>query len=377
MNKFPSLLIAGTFLLLLLLTAVACGDEEPTDPGPVDLPNDLLEFTYAPETQALDYPDWLGQIEIPADNPMTVQGIELGRRLFFDPILSADSTMSCSTCHNPTQSFSDGLATSPGIDGILGQRSSMSLINIAFVNNGLNWNGSAQTLEEQALEPVINEIELHETWPNVINKLQQHETYPQFFREAFGISDRDEMTKELAAKAIAQFERTLISFNSRYDQIRFGTGVFYEDDEINGRDKFFFELATDLDHPGCSHCHGGVQFAEPNFFNNGLTAAATFDDFPDKGRGEVTGVPSDNGLFRPPSLRNIALTAPYMHDGRFETLEEVIDHYKSGGHPSPNVNANIRPFTLSDEDRDNLIAFLNTLTDTSFINNPAFQSPFE
>lgn len=375
MNKFPSLIIASSFLLLSLLTAVACGDDEPT-PGPIDLPNDLLQFPYEPEDYTIDYPDWLGQMEIPADNPMTVQGIELGRRLFFDPILSADSTMSCSSCHNPTQSFTDGLATSPGIDGNLGRRNAMSLINIAFVNNGLNWNGSSQTLEEQALEPVTNEVELHETWPNVISKLQQHESYPRFFRAAFGISDRDEMTKELAAKAIAQFERTLVSYNSRYDQIRFGTGVFYEEDEINGRDKFFFELATGLDHPGCSHCHGGVQFAEPNFFNNGLTEAATFADFPDKGRGEVTNVASDNGLFRPPSLRNIALTAPYMHDGRFETLEEVIDHYRSGGHPSPNVSANIRPFTLSDEDRDNLIAFLHTLTDTSFINNPAFQSPF-
>ncbi len=377
MNKFPSLLITGISILLLLLTAVACGDKEPIDPGPIDLPNDLLQFPYEPETHTVDYPDWLGEMEIPEDNPMTVQGIELGRRLFFDPILSADSTMSCSSCHNPTQSFTDGLATSPGIDGNLGRRSAMSLINIAFVNNGLNWNGSSQTLEEQALEPVTNEVELHETWPNVISKLQRHESYPQYFREAFGISDRDEMTKELAAKAIAQFERTLISYNSRYDQIRYGTGIFFEDNEFNGRDLFFFEQATVFDeHPGCSHCHGGVQFAEPDFFNNGLTEAATFADFPDKGLGEVTNVPSDNGLFRPPSLRNIALTAPYMHDGRFATLEEVIDHYSSGGHPSPNVSANIRPFTLSPQERDDLIAFLHTLTDTSFINNPAFQSPF-
>jgi len=376
MKKTSSLLVAGTFLWLLLVTAIACGPDNPVDPAPIDEPDDLLEFTYEPEPYDFDYPDWLGRIEIPADNPMTVQGIELGRRLFFDPILSADSTMSCSSCHNPTQSFTDGLATSPGVDGNLGNRSAMSLINIAFVNNGLNWNGNIQTLEEQALEPVTNEIELHESWPNVIGKLQIHQTYPQLFREAFGISDREDMTKELAAKAIAQFERTLISYNSKYDQIRFGTGVFYEEDEINGRDLFFFELATGLDHPGCSHCHGGVQFAEPNFFNNGITAAATFADFPDKGLGEVTNVPSDNGKFRPPSLRNIALTAPYMHDGRFATLEEVLDHYKSGGHPSPNVSANIQPFTLSDQDRDNLIAFLNTLTDTTFINNPAFQNPF-
>ena len=332
MTKISTFSITSIYLGLLLILIAACKSNEPDDPGPIDLPNDLLEFTYQPEEFNLEYPNWLGQIEIPADNPMTVQGVDLGRRLFFDPILSADSTMSCSTCHDPSLSFSDGLATSPGVDGILGSRSSMSLINIAFVNHGLTWSGSAQTLEEQALEPVTNEIELHETWPNVINKLQAHETYPKLFRAAFGISDRDEMTKELAAKAIAQFERTLISFNSKYDQVLFGAGVFLEDDEGLGEGLFLFELATGLDHPGCSHCHGGVQFAEPSYFNNGLTEAATFDDFPDKGLGEVTNIPTDNGLFRPPTLRNIALTGPYMHDGRFETLEEVLDHYKSGGH---------------------------------------------
>ena len=376
MTKFSTISIISIYLGLLFISIAACKSNEPDNPGPIDLPNDLLEFPYQPDDYTLQYPTWLGQIEIPIDNPMTVQGVDLGRRLFFDPILSADSTMSCSTCHDPTKSFTDGLTTSPGIDGILGRRSSMSLINIAFVNHGLTWSGSAQTLEEQALEPVTNEIELHETWPNVIHKLQAHETYPQLFRGAFGISDRDEMTKELAAKAIAQFERTLISFNSKYDRIRYGTGVFYEDDESLGRGLFFFELAGGSDHPGCSHCHGGVQFAESSFFNNGITEAATFEDFPDKGLGEVTNLATDNGLFRPPSLRNIALTGPYMHDGRFETLEEVLDHYKSGGHSSPNVSANIQPFTLTDEDRSNLIAFLNTLTDTSFINNPAFQSPF-
>ena len=210
MTKISTISIIGIYLGLLLFSIAACKSNDPDNPGPIDLPNDLLEFPYQLDDYTLQYPTWLGQIEIPADNPMTVQGVDLGRRLFFDPILSADSTMSCSTCHDPSLSFSDGLTTSPGIDGILGRRSSMSLINIAFVNHGLTWSGSAQTLEEQALEPVTNEIELHETWPNVIHKLQTHETYPQLFRGAFGISDRDEMTKELAAKAIAQFERTLI-----------------------------------------------------------------------------------------------------------------------------------------------------------------------
>ena len=129
MKKFPSLFFVGTCLFVLLITGIGCNSSEPeTEPmGPIDEPNDLLEFAFEPENLTLEYPDWLGQIEIPADNPMTVQGVDLGRRLFFDPILSADSTMSCSTCHNPTESFSDGLATSPGIDGILGRRSTCLL----------------------------------------------------------------------------------------------------------------------------------------------------------------------------------------------------------------------------------------------------------
>ena len=359
----------------LLMLAMSCGEDPPLPP--LDPADDLVEFAYNPTSHELAIPSYMGSMNIPADNPTTEEGIELGKRLFFDPILSADSTMSCSSCHDPALSFNDNLALSPGVDGIMGRRSAMSLINIGFVDHGLNWDGSKVTLEQQALEPVINEIELHETWPNVINKLQRHSTYPPLFREAFGINDRDDMTKELAAKAIAQFERTLISSNSRYDQIRWGSGVFYEEDESRGSQLFFFEQAIGLDHPGCSHCHGGPQFAESSFFNNGLTPAETLADFPDRGRGKVTGVPADNGKFRPPSLRNIALTAPYMHDGRFATLEEVLDHYKSGGHPSPNVNANIRPFTLTEQNKTDLIAFLNTLTDTSFVNNPDFQNPFE
>lgn len=371
--KRSTLRLKHLFFLAIISLAMSCGSE-PVDP-PVDPKDDLVDFPYDPQAYELEYPDWLGTMAIPADNPMTEAGVELGRKLFFDPILSLDSTMSCGSCHNPSLAFQDNLALSPGVDGLLGKRSAMALVNIGFVDHGLNWDGSAVTLEQQALEPVTNEVELHETWPNVVSKLKRHDDYPKAFRAAFGINDRDEITKELAAKAIAQFERTMISYNSRYDQIKFGTGVFYEEDESRGRDLFFFELAPTLDHPGCSHCHGGLQFAEPNYFNNGLTEAATLEDFPDKGLGDVTNQPTDNGKFRAPTLRNIALTAPYMHDGRFATLGEVLDHYKTGGLPSPNVNSNIQPFTLSEQDKADLIAFLNTLTDTTFINNPAFQPP--
>lgn len=344
-----------------------------------DPKDDLLQFSHDPQPYDLQTPFWLGEMPIPADNPMTVEGVALGRALFYDPILSADSTQSCASCHLPSASFTDNQAVSVGIDGIAGTRSSMSLLNIGYAQNGLFWDGRVQTLEEQALLPVEDPIELHHSWTAVMDDLRQHPDYPRRFRAAFDIADRDEMTKELAAKAMAQFERTLVSSGqSKRDQVLYGSGVFYTDEEFNGRTLFFFEPSS-LDHPGCSHpaCHSGVLFTSDDYVNNGLDEVDNVNDFPDFGRGAVTGNSLQNGLFRVPSLLNVALNAPYMHDGRFQTLEEVLDHYSSGGHPSPTVDANILPFTLSEEDKRDIIAFLHTLTDTTFTNNPAHQNPFE
>ena len=350
------------------------------DDMPIDN-TDLLDIPHDPQPYDIAPPEFLGEMVIPADNPMTIEGVSLGRHLFSDPILSADSTQSCSSCHNPARSFTDDLAVSVGIDGIAGTRSSMSLLNVGYFDRGLFWDGRSATLEEQALLPVEDEIELHNTWPNVIDKFKSHPTYPEMFRKAFDIADRDDITKELAAKAIAQFERTLVSSGeSKWHQIKYGTGVFPTDEELNGRDLFFFEAAQTDEHPGCSHpkCHSNTNdlFTSNAYSNNGVDEASDFSDFIDKGRGDVTGTPIDNGKFRVPSLHNIALTAPYMHDGRFETLEEVLDHYSAGGHPSPNVDANIQPFVLTTSQKADLIAFLHALTDTTFTQNPAHQSPF-
>ena len=360
---------------LLFISILSCGDDD--TPVECGITGDLSDIEYNPQSYAISKPDGFPTMLIPADNPMTVEGIELGLHLFFDPILSADSTMSCSSCHLPSFSFTDGLATSTGIDGIAGVRSSMSLMNIGYVEKGLFWDGRSNTLEVQALAPVEDPIELHDTWDNVEAKLKAHPSYPEMFREAFGIEDRSEITKELAAKAIAQFERTLISSNAKYDKVIFQGQAAFTDSEDRGM-RMFTDAQGGLPDAECAHCHALHLGTTDDFFNNGLDSVGSLTEFIDLGLGGVTQDTFDNGKFRAPTLRNIALTAPYMHDGRFETLEEVIDFYnESPNHTNAsNVDVNIRPLELTTEQKQDLINFLHTLTDTIFTTNPAFQSPF-
>jgi cytochrome c peroxidase len=361
-------------------------DPEPGEPG-----TDLTGIPYSPQTYTVVKPDHFPQVPIPPDNPMTVDGVQLGRRLFYDPILSADSTQSCSSCHLPQGSFTDNKAVSVGIDGIAGRRSSMSLLNIAYATNGLFWDGRSPSLEDQALRPVEDPIEMHNTWTNVMAKLKVHPTYPGLFRKAFGIKNTNEMTKELAGRAMAQFERILISSGtSKFDKYLQGDKDILDDDELDGKLMYFEEGGlVGLPDAQCFHCHGGISLTGNQYFNNGLSAAATLNDFTDKGRGEISKNPSDNGKFRSPTLRNIAMTAPYMHDGRFQTLEEVINHYSSHGKDSPNKDPLIPqvgypiPGTsplqytgLSASHKNALVKFLHTLTDTTFVNNPDIQNPF-
>ena len=360
-----------------VLFLASCDDNTPGTSNPTNVGNDIIDANYDPQPYTLEVPDHFPQPLIPEDNPLTVQGIELGRHLFYDPIMSSDSTQSCFSCHNAQLAFSDGLAVSTGVLGIEGTRSSMPLFNLAYNTKGFFWDGRSQTLEDQALLPIEDHIELNESWENVVEKLRAHPNYPVMFREAFGIDKKSEITKDLAVKAIAQFERIMISGTSRFDKVVWQLEGWPTDSEQRGRNLFFVEFAGPEAHPGCSHCHGTELFTNNDYFNNGLQEAETLEDFDDLGLGGVTGNIYDNGKFRAPSLRNIALTAPYMHDGRFNTLGEVLDHYASGGHQTENVDANIQPFEMSEQDKEDLIAFMNMLTDTTFINNPAFQNPFE
>lgn len=362
----------------MLLLAVSCKKEVVDDDNMCDMCPDteVIPGAYEPEAYILELPDYMGDPIIPADNPLTKAGVALGRMLFYDPIVSSDSTMSCASCHAPELAFTDGTAFSTGVEGRQTSRSSMPLVNLAFNPNGFFWDGRSPSLEEQALHPIMDEVELNEDWDNVVRKFRQHPDYPGHFRRAFGIERKSEITKELAVKAIAQFERTLVSYNSRFDQVVNRNEGWFTDSEQRGKDLFYVELNA-LDHPGCSHCHGGVNFTDFSFRNNGIDSVATLNDFSDKGLGEVSGRIYDNGRFKVPGLRNVALTAPYMHDGRFQTLEEVLDHYKTGGHGVENEDPNIFPFTLSESQKQDMIAFLRTLTDTTFVRNPAHVNPFQ
>ena len=354
-----------------IIQILSCKDgQEDAEPN-----QDLTSIPYNPLTYQITYPSAFPQPSIPSDNPITNDGILLGRHLFFDPILSSDSSMSCASCHHPEKNFTDGVATSKGVLGQFGTRSSMSIMNSVYTYSGFFWDGRASSLEDQAKLPVEDPIELHEHWPNVEAKFKKHPKYPELFRKAFGISTKSEITKELAAKAIAQYERILVTGqNSVFIRQKKGLAAFTSDQQ-DGHD-MFFDLEPALPDAECNHCHSAPLMTSNNYLNNGLDSAQSYKDFKDYGRGKFTKFPSDSGKFKAPSLINIALSAPYMHDGRFKTLEEVVDHYSSGGHGSPNKDVLIYNLKLTDRQKKQIIAFLKTLTDTSYYNNPDFFSPF-
>ena len=307
---------------------------------------------------------------IPTDNPLTVEGIELGRKLFFDPILSGDGTQSCATCHAPNLAFTDTNQFSTGIDGLQGNRNSMPIFNIAWNFSGkFFWDGRAPSAEAQAIAPVVNPIEMHNTWPAAMASLQAHPTYPNLFLAAFGTNVIDSI---LVTKAIAQFERTLVSGNSRFDRYLLGQ-IALTPQEINGFNVFMAESGGD-----CFHCHGNSGnplWTDNTFRNNGLDASPS-----DLGLGAVTGNPADNGKFKTPSLRNLVFTAPYMHDGRFKTIDEVLEHYSTGVKMSPTIDPDMQfagqgGVQMTPQEKADLKAFLLSLTDSSFINNPDYQAP--
>jgi cytochrome c peroxidase len=392
-------LIFGSLIALVLLI-VACSPD-PQQPTPIVDPltiyddDPLTSIPSNPTAYTLTRPTDFPMPIIPADNPMTVEGIELGRRLFYDPILSGDSTMSCEGCHKQEYAFADVLPVNPGIDGILGFRNPPPLFNLAFVSNGLNWDGSSKNLEEQAIIPIVSPIELHETLANVTFKLKRHELYPTWFREAFGVAKKGEITDELARKALSQFIRTMVSDKSRLDKsLGYVPGIrpFLTDSERRGEIMFINENDVVYGWNGqdsirrdkeCLHCHqNGRLFTNNAFVNNGLTQTNSLLNFPDLGLGAVNGNAIDNGKFRTPSLRNIELTAPYMHDGSLATLEDVLDHYSLHLMDSPNLDGLLAarltsaPITFTPQEKTDLINYLKTLTDTDFTNNPAFSNPW-
>lgn len=339
---------------------------------------DLTDIPYDPAFVDAPRPQGFPKMAIPDDNPLTSEGIELGRFLFYDPILSEDSTIACATCHFQEGAFTDLTAISTGINGQQGSRSAMTIINTGYFDNGLFWDGREDNLEEQAHAPVIDPREMGEQWIDVEEKLQDHSEYPEMIRKAFGITNKEEISQDHVTKALAQFMRSVVSLgNSKYDRVFApGSNEIFTDEELNGYD-MFFDISPNLPDAECAHCHNAPLFTTNQYFNNGLQQPIDSLEFPDNGRGMVTGRKFDNGKFRAPPLRNIALTAPYMHDGRLQTLEEVIEHYNSGGHFANNLDPLIRPLELTEQQKSDLLAFLHTLTDTSILSKEEYSNPFE
>ena len=360
--------------LPVMVCLTACDPDEPVEPDP-NPPGGGQVYTPTPYT--LTYPSYFSPMPIPANNPLTEEGVRLGRFLLYEERLSGDNTQSCASCHGAEVAFTDhGNRFSTGIDGIQGTRNAMALQNLGW-ETSFFWDGRAATLEEQVLMPVVDPIEMHEEWPDALAKLQADAVYPTLFLRAFGTPG---ITQERTAKAIAQFLRTMVSSNSKYDRVVRGEELFTVEEQLG------FAMTNQEGGPpplgqdgaDCFHCHpgGGGRFTDGQIRNNGLDPENQWTDL---GLGALTGLPQDRAKFKTPSLRNVALTAPYMHDGRFQTLEEVIEHYNSGGHASPTVDPNMKytigGLQLSAEKKAQLIAFLHTLTDTEFVNDPRFQDP--
>ncbi len=332
-------------------------------------PTDISKFSTTPYELIL--PKGLPKPTLPADNPLTKEGILLGNKLFFDTRLSGDNTQSCASCHNQEFAFSDnGKKLSTGIRGLEGRRNSMPIFNMFYHNVGFFWDGRARLLRHQTLKPIEDDLEMDDTLANVIKKLKETDFYPTLFYDAFGTT---EITEERISLALEQYMLTLVSGNSKYDRVMNDLEQFTESEQ-RGYYIFFTPTESASPRPGadCFHCHSGANFSNNDFMNNGLDK-----EFKDLGYGEFTKQAFDNGKFKVPSLRNVAVTFPYMHDGRFATLEDVVEHYNSGVVNSPTIDPNMHSFesglNLSNQNKIDLVNFLKTLTDDEFLINPEYK----
>ncbi len=321
---------------------------------PIDLP---AAFTPYPLSLPRSFP----LPNLPLDNPLTVERVELGKRLFHEPQLSRNGTISCASCHQAEAGFSDPRRFSTGLDGKATPRQSMSLLNLAW-KDSFFWDGRAKLLREQVLEPIENPIEMDEKLSRIPAKLSALPGYDVAFKAAFGTP---EITPQRLGLALEAFLLTLVSTDSKFDQARQGKAQLTPEEQ-RGMELFFMEHEPAHSKRGadCFHCHGGSLFSDHRFHDNGL------GDEKDFGLGGITGNPADRGKFSTPGLRGISLTAPYMHDGRFATLEEVVAHYNKGVKRTPNLDPNLAKHPdnglgLSDADQAALVAFLKTLTDVT------------
>ncbi|AFD09411.1 cytochrome-c peroxidase [Solitalea canadensis] len=351
------LFFLGTILSFILFSALAADDYKPT----------LYNLTY---------PSYFGnRFSIPSDNPLTNEGIYLGRKLFYETRLSANRKISCASCHKQEKAFSDDRVGSIGVDGSVTERNSMAIVNLLWARKFF-WDGRAIGLEQQAAIPLANPHEMGQSAALSAVILRKIKGYPYLFKHAFGDTA---ITADRIVKAIAQFERTLISADSPYDKYLRNE---YSPSQIELEGMGLFMTAPQ---PGkgirganCAHCHGGEKSYLEMFHNNGLDSI-----YKDAGIQLLTGFETDHGRFKAPTLRNIALTAPYMHDGRFSSLEKVLDHYNGPLHPhhlssflkGSSNNEGGLTLGLTNKEKMAIVSFLHMLTDSSFVKNPAFSDP--
>ena len=326
--------------------------------------NDDAEYTAIDEALVLELPDNFPEINYDLSaNPPTKNGVELGKKLFYDGKLSANGFISCGFCHEQRFAFTHhGHQFSHGIDDLEGTRNAPAIQNMAFQTE-FAWDGATSHLDLFPIIPITNEVEMGETMTNVLSKLQADSEYQRLFASAF---EDAEVSNENFLKALAQFMVTMISSNSKYDKyVRNEEGGEFSDLEKEGLAVFESKCAT---------CHATDLFTDNSFRNNGLPPYPGIDDI---GRAEVSGSAADNYKFKVPSLRNVAITAPYMHDGRFGSLQSVLNFYNSGVQESKTLDPILKQnerlgIVLTTDEREALIAFLNTLTDNEFLEDERF-----
>ncbi|HAN37674.1 MAG TPA: cytochrome-c peroxidase [Chitinophagaceae bacterium] len=379
-----------SWVVVTLVTITACSKKDAaadggTLPDPVTAALNLPETPYNYAAIALpnhyNTPDVVNQINTPANNSITDWGATLGRVLFYEKKLSINQTVSCASCHNPALGFSDSAILSKGFAGGNTGRHSMSLINARYYTNGrFFWDERANSLEAQVLQPIQDAVEMGMRLDSVVARLQNNNYYPPLFTKAFGDAT---INSDRVSRALAQFVRSIVSYQSKYDvgrQLAGGgnpgqTNFPNFTAEENLGKALFFSANT-----GCAACHGTDAFTAPGPRNNGLDATIT-----DAGVGGALGNPNLRGAFKAHSLRNIALTAPYMHDGRFRTLEQVIEHYNSGVQQSPTLspplvlpnNGGVRRLNLTAQEKAAMVAFLRTLTDNTLATDAKYSNPFK
>lgn len=348
-NKFV-VSLAVSFNLIIFLAAI-----HPSNVG--NLGTVVLGYfvspAYADSLNPRDYQYWkLPDVAPSPDrNKLNMAKAELGKKLFFDPRLSGDGKMSCATCHDPNLGWADGKATATGHNGKILPRATPTIYNVGF-NNILMWDGRASSLEDQALSPINNPDEMHNTTENVIRTLKSIPAYQKEFKKVFwGLS----INATTISKSIASFQRLVVANKSRFDRWLNGDLSALTEKEMLG-----FQVFIDSDKANCARCHRAPNFTDDGFHNIGLKSFGAKNK--DLGRHMVVPVNLTRGAFKTPPLRNIALTAPYFHDGSAKNLEEVVAHYKTGGVDKSNISPNMRKLTINRKETEALIAFLSSLT---------------